>query len=277
MQKVLPVALALLTVSALNSLPVQAETLTNQAYHWIIDQNGVPRDNLNSRTGWFAHPLPFNLKATAISGDFYHYKTGFDNVVFAITNNLGIMRFDNNQWQEIWGCWSAKDITSWNEKSSYCVNGDGSISQYDPSWGGFGWHSIIANESVEKIDAGANGSLLAVTKTNNLYRYDDNQWVLIHKAGEQGLYTSDIATNGQDIYAINYHAIVGQPSLYKLGLEGFEKIRSGIINVDVDRHNVIYAIEEQTQALLIKTENMTGLQRVADLSWPKHTVKNIGM
>lgn len=277
MKKILPVSVVLLTASVLHCLPLQAETLTDQAYHWIIDQNGVPRDNLNFRTGWFPHPLPFELKATAISGDFYHYKTGFENVVFAITENLGIMRFDDNQWQDVWGCWSAKDITSWNADSSYCVNGDGSVSKYDTSWGGFGWHSVIENETVEKIDAGSDGALLAITQSNNLYRYDNDQWVLIHKAGAQGLYPVDVATNGLHTYVINNHAIVGKPSLYALGLAGFSKIRSDVISVDVDRHNVIYAVEDQTHGLLIKTEKMTTLQRVADFPWPNYKVQSVGM
>lgn len=277
MKKILPLSLVLLTASTLTSLPVQAETQTDQAYHWIIDQDGVPRDNLNSRTGWFPHPLPFNLKATAISGDFYHYKSGFENVVFAITDNLGIMRFDNNEWQDIWGCWSAKDITSWDADSSYCVNGDGSISKFDISWGGFGWHSVIANESVEKIDAGSDGALLAITKSSNLYRYENDQWILIHKAGDQGLYPSDVATNGLHTYVINSHASVGKPSLYELNLTGFSKVRDAVTSVDVDRHNVIYAVEEQTNGLLIKTATMTALQRVADFPWPNYSVRNIGM
>lgn len=270
--------IALVTLSALS----QAETIYNQQLRWVIDGNGTPRSNIASVTGWFDHALPDSQKAKAISSDYYHYQgpgssnQGFDGSTFAISTNGNAFRFSNGQWKRSTGCWGAKDITSYNIDQSFCVVGDGSVHQYNPQDNNFYFHSYIDGESIEKIDVGNDGILWAVTKDADLYKFDQ-QWQLVHQAGDNKLYVDDVASNGEQVYTINYHFQVGAPAIYEFRNDQFEKIASGYVDVEVDRSGYIWARGYQDNRFMLRWNQTLGFVPVGDYPYQYHGLQSLGM
>ena len=266
------------------SFIAQAETLGNQPQRWLIDDAGIPKYNLEPAvSGWFARPLPDAQSAVAISADYYHYRgpkapdNGFEYSAFAISNNGNAFRYINNDWHRVAGCWGAKDITSYNVDKAYCVNGDGSISQYDSAQNNFVYLTQIEGKQVKKVDVSSDNVLWAVTENADLYQYDQSTWTQVHQGGDNHLYTDDVASSEGQIYVINYHYQVGAPAIYKVNGQGFDLIASGFNLVDVDRTGAIWARATFNHELMVSWPHTDKFNAIRSYPHWRFGLTDIGM
>lgn len=283
------VALLVSACTALTfSLPTYAEGHANSAVRWVIDTNGVPHKNkFDSFDGWFNKALPYGQKAVAISGSYFHYKPNtsqgagyaYDEFSSFVISDSGNAYRDSAQgWQNVSGCWQAKDISSHTLENAYCVTGDGTLKQYNQQTNSFDGYISIANEQISKIDVSSEGHVWAVTDSKKIFKYANNTWTAVETGCNDSCWPTNIAVGADKVYVVAQHRTgpgMGSTDLFTLENNQLN-FYGNYIEVDIDRDNNFWGITSWDLKLLYKKPGMTDAQPYYSFPSWRVTAQNIG-
>jgi len=259
-----------LALSCLLSSPSFAEGHANSAVRWVIDTNGLAHKNkFDSFDGWFSQALPYDQKAIAITGSYFHYKPGGNHTgpgyaydeysSFVISDNGNAYKDTKSGWELMTGCWQAKDISSYTLEHAYCVNGDGSLKKYSSQSNSFEGYITIDNEQISRIDVAKQGDVWAVTDSHKIFRLENATWTEIKTGCENTCWPINIAVGAGKVYVVNQYSMgdggMGSTDLFTLE-DNALKYFGHYIEVDIDRDNTFWGITSWNLKLLYKKPGM---------------------
>lgn len=259
-----------LALSGLLSLSSFAESHDNSAVRWVIDTNGLAYKNKqDSFDGWFSQALPYAQKAIAITGSYFHYHPGGPDIglgyaydeysSFVVSDSGNTYRDSQKGWQQMNGCWQAKDVSSYTLEHAYCVNGDGSLKKYDVKSNSFEGYITIENEQISRIDVASQGEVWAITDSHKIFRLNNSIWTEIKTGCEDSCWPINIAVGGDQVYVVNQFSIgdggMGDTALFTLKENALE-FYGNYIEADIDRDNNFWGITSWQLKLLYKKPGM---------------------